>query len=83
MLLWDLQQVTAYHDGGPQPVLPTADDDANLLDRREAAALLDVKPRSFDGYKSDAASPTTLWWSAGAIAGSAACCARTARPVEP
>lgn len=54
VLLWDREQVTAYRDGGPQPILPAVDDDADLLDRREAAVLLKVKPRSFDGYKSDA-----------------------------
>ncbi|MFD3938232.1 hypothetical protein ACFWSF_09530 [Streptomyces sp. NPDC058611] len=53
VLLWDPEQVKAYRAGGPLPALPAADNDADLLDRREAAALLDVKPRSFDGYKSD------------------------------
>ncbi|MFD9474454.1 hypothetical protein [Streptomyces goshikiensis] len=53
VLLWDLEQVAAYRDGGPQPALPEWEDDGDLLDRREAAALLDVQPRSFDTYKTD------------------------------
>lgn len=53
VLLWDLEQVEAYRDGRPQPAIPAGGDDGDLLDRREAAALLDVKPRSFDSYKKD------------------------------
>ncbi|MFG2716680.1 hypothetical protein ACGFX2_40155 [Streptomyces goshikiensis] len=53
VLLWDLEQVAAYRDGGPQPALPEGEDDGDLLDRREAAALLEVKPRSIDSYKTD------------------------------
>ncbi|MGG8410058.1 hypothetical protein ACM614_27590 [Streptomyces sp. 12297] len=54
VLLWDLEQVVAHRDGRAQPTIPPVDDDQDLLDRREAAALLDVKPRSVDGYKNDA-----------------------------
>ncbi|GLW04721.1 hypothetical protein Slala05_83510 [Streptomyces lavendulae subsp. lavendulae] len=54
VLLWDLEQVEAYRSGQPQPALPAGDDDADLLDRREAALVLDVKPRSIDSYKTDA-----------------------------
>ncbi|MFJ8165602.1 hypothetical protein ACIRBY_32460 [Streptomyces sp. NPDC096136] len=53
MLLWDLEQITAHRDGRPQPALPAEEDEADLLDRREAAVLLAVKPRSVDGYKTD------------------------------
>ncbi|MGW1521454.1 hypothetical protein [Streptomyces sp. NPDC002287] len=53
MLLWDLEQVNAYRDGRPQPALPAEEDDADLLDRREAAVVLAVKPRSIDSYKTD------------------------------
>ncbi|MFE2326914.1 hypothetical protein ACFXD5_23825 [Streptomyces sp. NPDC059385] len=50
-LLWDLEQVEAYRRGLAQPLIPAGDDDDDLLDRREAAILLGVKPRSFDSYK--------------------------------
>lgn len=53
VLLWDLEQVEAYREGRPQPAIPEGEDDGDLLDRREAAALLDVKPRSMDSYKAD------------------------------
>ncbi|WP_406511029.1 hypothetical protein OG851_00030 [Streptomyces sp. NBC_00161] len=53
MLLWDREQVDAYREGRPLPAIPAAEDDGDLLDRREAAAMLDVKPRSFDSYKND------------------------------
>ncbi|MFI1458779.1 hypothetical protein [Streptomyces roseus] len=53
VLLWDLEQVEAYRDGRPQPVIPAVDREEDLLDRREAAVLLDVKPRSVDSYKND------------------------------
>ncbi|MEU7506468.1 hypothetical protein [Streptomyces lavendulae] len=52
-LLWDLEQVEAYRSGKPQPFLPEAEDDGDLLDRREAALVLNVKPRSIDSYKTD------------------------------
>ncbi|WP_158710103.1 hypothetical protein [Streptomyces katrae] len=53
VLLWDLEQVEAYRDGRPQPVIPDSEHEEDLLDRREAAVLLDVKPRSVDSYKTD------------------------------
>ncbi|MFI8281242.1 hypothetical protein ACIGBH_41640 [Streptomyces sp. NPDC085929] len=53
VLLWDREQIDAYRDGGPQPALPDVEDGADLLDRREAAAVLGVQPRSFDSYKAD------------------------------
>ncbi|MBT2459987.1 hypothetical protein [Streptomyces sp. ISL-86] len=52
VLLWDLEQVVAYREGR-RSALPTGEDDADLLDRREAAAVLGVKPRSVDSYKTD------------------------------
>ncbi|MFE5537140.1 hypothetical protein ACFQ78_15535 [Streptomyces sp. NPDC056519] len=53
VLLWDLEQVEAYRDGRPQPAIPAVDREEDLLDRREAAVLLGVKPRSVDSYKTD------------------------------
>lgn len=53
LLLWDLEQVEAYRDGRPQPVIPDVEHEEDLLDRREAAELLGVKPRSVDSYKTD------------------------------
>lgn len=53
VLLWDKEQVDAYREGRPLPALPEGEDDADLLDRREAADLLGVKPRSVDSYKTD------------------------------
>ncbi|GAA0269889.1 hypothetical protein GCM10010302_04310 [Streptomyces polychromogenes] len=53
VLLWDLEQITAHRDGRPQPALPPEEDDEDLLDRREAAVVLAVKPRSIDSYKTD------------------------------
>ncbi|WP_455403047.1 hypothetical protein [Streptomyces bambusae] len=53
VLLWDQEQVVAYRDGVPVPAIPAVDDDQDLLDRREAAVVLDVKPRSVDSYKND------------------------------
>lgn len=52
VFLWDLEQVEAYRDGRPQPLIPGGDDDQDLLDRREAAEVLQVQPRSVDVYKS-------------------------------
>ncbi|MFD9730005.1 hypothetical protein [Streptomyces sp. NPDC059072] len=52
-LLWDTDQVEAYRDGRPWPVIPDIEHEEDLLDRREAAVLLDVKPRSVDSYKTD------------------------------
>ncbi|MFJ2438836.1 DUF6292 family protein [Streptomyces anulatus] len=55
-LLYDGEQVDAYLAGKPVPPLPAPDDeqhqdDGDLLDRREAAAVLGVSPRSWDTYK--------------------------------
>ncbi|MEU9998086.1 hypothetical protein [Streptomyces sp. NPDC050848] len=50
-LLFDGDQVDAYLDGAPIPVLPQAGGDDDLLDRRECAELLGVSPRSWDSYK--------------------------------
>lgn len=53
--LYDGEQVDAYLLGKPVPPLPDSEDDADLLDRRECAALIGVAPRSWDVYKSDPA----------------------------
>ncbi|MEV3858118.1 hypothetical protein AB0J38_27780 [Streptomyces sp. NPDC050095] len=53
VLLWDSEQTAAYYAGAPVPELPGVDDDEDLLDRNEAAALLGVSPRSWDTYKTD------------------------------
>ncbi|MGW6290799.1 hypothetical protein [Streptomyces sp. NPDC055107] len=53
--LYDGEQVDAYLLGKPVPPLPDGEDDADLLDRRECAALIGVAPRSWDVYKSDPA----------------------------
>lgn len=51
VLLWDRAQIEAHVAGRPLPALPDGVDDCDLLDRQEAAALLGVQPRSWDGYK--------------------------------
>lgn len=53
VLLWDGEQTAAYLAGEPVPRLPDADGQDVLLDRQEAAAELDVTPRTWDGYKTD------------------------------
>ncbi|MFE7056901.1 DUF6292 family protein [Streptomyces californicus] len=55
--LYDGEQVDAYLQGKPVPPLPQpeVEDDSDLLDRRECAALLGVSPRSWDVYKRDPA----------------------------
>ncbi|MFF5894127.1 DUF6292 family protein [Streptomyces globisporus] len=55
--LYDGEQVDAYLLGKPVPPLPgpEVEDDGDLLDRRECAALLGVSPRSWDVYKNDPA----------------------------
>ncbi|MFC8296014.1 DUF6292 family protein [Streptomyces sp. NPDC057242] len=50
-LLFDGDQVDAYLAGDPVPVLPTADHDDDLLDRRECAALAGVRPESWNSYR--------------------------------
>ncbi|WOX26363.1 DUF6292 family protein [Streptomyces solicathayae] len=52
-LLWDSEQIAAFHAGEPIPALPELDDDEDLLDRHEAAAELGVAPASWNKYKSD------------------------------
>ncbi|MFG2774752.1 hypothetical protein [Streptomyces sp. NPDC048350] len=49
--LWDSEQTAARLDGRPVPALPDKDDDQDLLDRNEAAALLKVTPKTWDDYK--------------------------------
>lgn len=53
--LYDGEQVDAYLLGKRVPPLPAEEDDADLLDRRECAALIGVSPRSWDIYKNDPA----------------------------
>lgn len=53
VLLWDREQIDAHVEGRPLPALPAGDAEGDLLDRQEAAALLGVQPRSWDGYKKD------------------------------
>ncbi|MFE6104987.1 hypothetical protein ACFVQ4_34285 [Streptomyces laurentii] len=49
--LYDADQVAAHLAGLPVPELPAAGDDHDLLDRREAAALIGVALASWDVYK--------------------------------
>ncbi|MEV2262792.1 DUF6292 family protein [Streptomyces anulatus] len=53
--LYDGEQVDAYLLGKPVPPLPGEENDGDLLDRRECAALLGVAPNSWDIYKRDPA----------------------------
>ncbi|MEU6102801.1 hypothetical protein [Streptomyces flaveolus] len=53
--LYDGEQVDAYLAGRPVPALPTRDDDNDLLDRQEAAALRGVAPHVWDRRKTDPA----------------------------
>lgn len=52
-LLWDREQIDAHLADRPVPALPDVDTGGDLLDRQEAAALVGVQPRSWDGYKKD------------------------------
>ncbi|MEU1918374.1 DUF6292 family protein [Streptomyces massasporeus] len=49
--LYDGEQVDAYLAGRPVPTLPSADDDEDLLDRQEAAALSGIPPHTWDRRK--------------------------------
>ncbi|MEU5666491.1 DUF6292 family protein [Streptomyces longwoodensis] len=49
--LYDGEQVDAYLAGRPVPALPTVDDDEDLLDRQEAAALRGVPLHVWDRRK--------------------------------
>ncbi|MET9499547.1 hypothetical protein [Streptomyces sp. NPDC006552] len=51
--LWDAEQTAAYINGDPVPALPARDDDEDLLERTEAAAYLNVTPKTWDSYKRD------------------------------
>lgn len=53
--LYDGEQVDAYLAGRPVPTLPTADDDEDLLDRQEAAALRGMDLTAWDRRKKDPA----------------------------
>ncbi len=53
--LYDGEQVDAYLAGLPVPELPTADDDEDLLDRQEAAALRGEPLSVWDRRKKEAA----------------------------
>ncbi|MEV7077800.1 DUF6292 family protein [Streptomyces sp. NPDC093516] len=49
--LYDGEQVDAYLAGRPVPALPTVDDDEDLLDRQEAAALSGISLYAWDRRK--------------------------------
>ncbi|WP_327667944.1 MULTISPECIES: hypothetical protein [unclassified Streptomyces] len=51
--LWDGEQTAAHLAGAPVPALPDTDDDEDLLERTEAAAFLNVSPKTWDSYKKD------------------------------
>ncbi|MGI5397860.1 DUF6292 family protein [Streptomyces sp. CA-251251] len=51
--LYDGEQVEAYLAGRPVPALPTTDDDEDLLDRQEAAALSGVPLSVWDRRKKE------------------------------
>ncbi|MCA1221922.1 hypothetical protein [Streptomyces sp. 8L] len=51
--LYDAEQVDAYLAGRPVPLLPKTDDDADLLDRQEAAHLRGMTPKQWDTRKTD------------------------------
>ncbi|MFK4123529.1 hypothetical protein [Streptomyces longwoodensis] len=53
--LYDGEQVDAYLAGRPIPALPAEDDDDDLLDRQEAAALREMDPQAWDYRKKDPA----------------------------
>ncbi|WP_461091825.1 DUF6292 family protein [Streptomyces incanus] len=53
--LYDGEQVDAHLAGRPVPALPTTDDDEDLLDRQEAAALRGMPLHQWDRRKKDPA----------------------------
>ncbi|MFD9099416.1 hypothetical protein [Streptomyces collinus] len=53
--LYDGEQVDAYLADLPVPPLPATDDDEDLLDRQEVAALRGMTPQQWDGRKKDPA----------------------------
>ncbi|MFI6874959.1 DUF6292 family protein [Streptomyces sp. NPDC050400] len=52
-MLWDGEQTAAFLAGAPVPALPEGDDDEDLLERIEAAAVLGVAPDTWNHYKRD------------------------------
>ncbi|MFI0219891.1 DUF6292 family protein [Streptomyces lydicus] len=52
-LLWDSEQTEAFYAGHPVPDIAGADSDEDLLDRNEAAAELNVTPRTWNSYRYD------------------------------
>ena len=48
VLLWDGEQIDAYHAGQPIPPIDATDRAEDLLDRNEAAAVLEVDAKSWD-----------------------------------
>ncbi len=52
-MLWDGEQTAAFLAGAPVPALPDSDDDEDLLERIEAAAVLGVAPDTWNHYKQD------------------------------
>ncbi|WP_314416117.1 DUF6292 family protein [Streptomyces sp. DSM 40484] len=53
--LYDGEQVDAHLAGLPLPAFPVTDDDDDLLDRQEAAALRGMTPQEWDRRKKDPA----------------------------
>ncbi|MFG3384362.1 hypothetical protein [Streptomyces sp. NPDC047999] len=53
--LYDGEQLDAYFAGRPVPPLPGGDNDGDLLDRQEAAALRGMTPQQWDTRKKDPA----------------------------
>jgi hypothetical protein len=53
VLLWDGEQVEAFHDPDIEetPALPAEDSDEDLLDRHESAAARGLTPKTWDSYK--------------------------------
>ncbi|MEU7058164.1 hypothetical protein [Streptomyces sp. NPDC046197] len=51
VLLWDNEQTAAYYAGKPIPALPEQDHDQDLLDRNEAAELLEVSRKTWEDCK--------------------------------